>query len=316
MELIHNNYIMIDTITANITTEGLGKIKELEEERYLNHNKDLKLRYFVKNIIVKYSITQSGQYRIWVSGSLPKFLYGTNMVRFTRKDAFKAINALTNILGIDLGRAELTRIDVGANLSLNHSPSSYTTLLATKTRNKKTTYNNNQTVYFGAKSCVMFYDKILEFRQDKAITKAVKDKFSSFLIQKNLLRYELKNVNLLDIDSSSSKITLSDLYDPNVYRQLVDIWYKGYKAVRKDTLMDFKSPKTFNDYLRARGMQSIGSLVKLLEHLEAFSKYKNLTSQQKCNLKSELLKGFSGRVKNTLIKELDEKIEFQKEFYL
>ena len=59
----------------------------------------------------------------YIEGSLPKYLYGNNVCQLTRKDIGTAIESLSDTLHLPIQDADVTGIEVGANICLSKVPS-------------------------------------------------------------------------------------------------------------------------------------------------------------------------------------------------
>ncbi len=315
---------MIDTIKAELIVTDLGNLNGEEYEVSKKETKYGNYRnYLVKNINI--SVKElNGKYRLRIKGgSLSKFLYNTNLVKFTREDVEKSINKLGNLINIDIGEATLSRVDIAGNINLSQPVSSYLILLASHKKSKFTSINSFETVVFYTKGLALsFYDKKKEIQTSKKIDKNDKKAIASFLSDMNILRYELQIKKMLAKYNNGEQMKLKDLYNKDRYKQLVKLWYQNYLWVEKDNMASFKPSKEFKDYLFYNGIVALGGIQKTMVCLSSwFEKFhKELNPKSRANKKSKLKKSIlelnRSSKKHALIKELDRKIKFEKEFFL
>ena len=134
----HNEYHIL---RASLTS--LGKIIETSYQ-----NTD------ITTITVHYKswrFTLTPNYLI-CTGSLPQLLYGTNLIDFTIEDTRIAITELNNIVGVNIQNAEITRLDFGYNIIVNHPVSQYLKLFGHKAYCKPSTEGSETLRFKGKKS--------------------------------------------------------------------------------------------------------------------------------------------------------------------
>lgn len=305
---------MIDTIHAELKVKEIGslfkyKISGTPSHGYLYEN------YLVKNISISTKKLENG-YRLKITGgSLNKFLYGTNLGRFTKLDVEQSINDLSKLIEIDLTEAIIKRIDIGANIYMEKPVSSYLPLLVNKPLFKHTTFNDLETViFYTEKTSLTFYDKVKEFNSSRTPRQARKV-LSSFLDNKNILRYELQLKKRLDVHKIKEELKLKDLFDKRIYIKLIKLWYDNYRSIEKDNFNIVSCYIPFEEYLKIRGIKSIG-LSKTIIQLKSWTERNNKSRDVKSKLKKKILKLNNEYKPIDLIKELNRKIKFEKEFYL
>lgn len=283
---------MIDTIKAKLAVDNLGRLETDDFNKISGTNQYNKpyLRYTIKNISVRVKRFDNG-FELTITGSLSKFLYDTNLVRFTRNDVKLAIEELSAKIGIDLSDAIIKRIDIAANLCMKYEPEIYHSLLSHKSRFKRTSIRNNETISFEiGHTSLSFYDKKKEFLNRNRDKVDLKTAFSSFLKDKNLIRYELKLKKRLDMLGKGAPLRLKDIYVKAVYRQLINIWYQQYSSISKDSMTAVISAKKFEHYLIYRGITAIGGLTNTYGHLDSWVKASNKPKQKKYSEKQKLKK--------------------------
>lgn len=102
-----------------------------------------------------------------IQGSLPKFLYGNNVCQLTRKEVGLAIEKLSDRLHLPLDDADITKIEVGANICLAKQHTAYTRLLGDMPRMQRVSMADS--LYYQGSGRVYprqyyFYDKVAEVK--------------------------------------------------------------------------------------------------------------------------------------------------------
>lgn len=165
------------------------------------------------------------------NGSLCKFLYGDNVVNFTRDDTFHAIEKLSDLLHVSLNHATVSRMDIAYNFEVKNSPESYFYYLGSLPRYKRLeqTHHSLEGLYYNClsdKKQLVFYDKIKESSYRK-------DRIPEGYLDRYLLRYELRLKNHVNRMFGVDKITVPMLYDVQFYRRIVDFWKGEYRKIVK-----------------------------------------------------------------------------------
>lgn len=308
---------MIDTIRAKMVITDLGKLEELYcKSSYTSPNGNTYVRYTVDNISITTKQSDS-VYELWIMGSLSKFLYGTNLVRFTRTDVHLSIEKLSAKIGIDISEAVVKRIDIAANLIVAQNVNTYLQLLSYKKRFKKSVYRNYESVYFLTdNTSLSFYDKRKEFIKNNKGNPSLRSAYSSIIKDKNIIRYELKLKKKLEKVNNGTQVKLKDIYTVSIYKKLIRLWYKNYTSIVKDRSASLSDFKDFKDYLMVRGIEKIGGLSEFIIKLDSWCKINGRNKQHKSYIKTKTEKLYSNFKTDKLIKELNQKIKFEKEFYL
>ena len=263
----------------------------------------------VSNIMV--SQTFGGYY---IQGSLPKYLYGNNVCQLTRKDIGTAIESLSDTLHIPIQDADVTGIEVGANICLSKMPSAYIGLLGDMPRMKRVMLGDS--LYYRGSGKVFpkqyyFYDKKQEVKEKGCVMPVG-------LETANMLRYEMRLTKRLPKQLGIQELKASTLQDRAVYRELVNRWLDGYLSINKIT--DMKeggigkglSVKEAQNIFIARclakgGVASINDFVDELKQNSVFDerRYYGRLKESLCKLAS---KGKSS-VDNALIDELTDNVK-------
>lgn len=99
-------------------------------------------------------------------GSLAKWWRGNNFNALTAADTREALDALGDILGLDVGRARVTRLDVGVVARLTRDPREYFTRMGSMEGMARAQYPTS--VYYQTRDgsrVVNLYDKTIEARR-------------------------------------------------------------------------------------------------------------------------------------------------------
>lgn len=170
----------------------------------------------------------------YIQGSLPKYMYGDNVCQLTRKEVREVIEKLSDRLHLPLCDAEVTSIEVGANICLSKPISAYVRLLGDMPRMRRVLmaeslyYRGNGKIY---PKQYYFYDKVVE-------VKVKGGTMPKGLEAANMLRYEMRLQGRLAKQLAIQELKVSTLQDRAVYQELISRWLNGYLSINK--LSDMK----------------------------------------------------------------------------
>lgn len=164
-----------------------------------------------------------------IQGSLPKFLYGNNVCQLTRKEVGLAIEKLSDRLHLPLDDADITKIEVGANICLAKQHTAYTRLLGDMPRMQRVSMADS--LYYQGSGKVhprqyYFYDKVAEVRKSGGT-------MPQGLEAANMMRYEMRLKERLPFQLSIPEFKGSTLQDRVVYQELINRWLNGYLSIHK-----------------------------------------------------------------------------------
>lgn len=273
---------MIDTITlhTNQPVELSNPIKVTETVRTRT------LSYQIKNLDIK-----SNEYGTTITGSLPKFLNGSNVETLPYQEIPTAIDNLNELTGIDLSESRILRLDWTANISTENPPKSYYSILGETYPYQRIQYKNS--LYYNCSNRkALFYDKGKEAR-----------------VPGHLLRYELRNLNP---DLKKLDLRLSNLLNKNTYNSFVEKWLKTYQRLNKlRTIMlnDPIRPSDLKNLVFAQFINDIGK-DRMLRMIEENSWRGKITPCNKSRM-IEMVRNASKRnyKSNELELELNEKFQ-------
>lgn len=164
-----------------------------------------------------------------IQGSLPKFLYGNNVCQLTRKEVGLAIEKLSDRLHLPLDDADITKIEVGANICLAKQHTAYTRLLGDMPRMQRVSMADS--LYYQGSGRVYprqyyFYDKVAEVKKHGGT-------MPQGLEAANMMRYEMRLNGRLPFQLSIPEFKGSTLQDRVVYQELINRWLNGYQSIHK-----------------------------------------------------------------------------------
>ena len=164
-----------------------------------------------------------------IQGSLPKFLYGNNVCQLTRKEVGLAIEKLSDRLHLPLDDADITKIEVGANICLAKQHTAYTRLLGDMPRMQRVSMADS--LYYQGSGRVYprqyyFYDKVAEVKKHGGT-------MPQGLEAANMMRYEMRLNGRLPFQLSIPEFKGSTLQDRKVYQELINRWLNGYLSINK-----------------------------------------------------------------------------------
>lgn len=164
-----------------------------------------------------------------IQGSLPKFLYGNNVCQLTRKEVGLAIEKLSDRLHLPLDDADITKIEVGANICLAKQHTAYTRLFGDMPRMQRVSMADS--LYYKGSGKVhprqyYFYDKVAEVRKSGGT-------MPQGLEAANMMRYEMRLNGRLPFQLSIPEFKGSTLQDRKVYQELINRWLNGYLSINK-----------------------------------------------------------------------------------
>lgn len=249
----------------------------------------------------------------YIEGSLPKYLYGNNVCQLTRKDIGTAIESLSDTLHLPIQDADVTGIEVGANICLSKVPSVYIGLLGDMPRMKRVMLGDS--LYYRGSGKAFpkqyyFYDKKQEVREKGGVMPVG-------LETANMLRYEMRLYRHLAKQLGIQELKALTLQDRAVYRELINRWLDGYLSINKITDMKEDgiekglSVKEAQNIFIARclaksGVASINDFVDELRQGDCFEN-RLYYNRLKANLQKLASKSKSS-ADNALIGELTERV--------
>lgn len=312
---------MYDTTNCFLPKEKIGRIDLLNEvPKYLT---GVSQHYFEKTN--SYAITgYNGSLKISISeqrvsikdNSISKWYLGDNIQTLTRGDTQRAFEKLSDDLHLPISDAHVTKIDIAANLLMNHEPSVYFQSLGMLKHYKRNDFNTGL-YYTNSKGVLNFYDKIIEAKKKQV-------EIPSLYHGKNLLRYERRFNRKLCKQFNRPELLVSDLYDNDFYMGIIDRFVNDYlriSKIREINKFDYNMVRTKTDLYNQTILlyiESRGGLLNVLDEVEQAQKLGNLTRKQAYDLRSRYREASENKLftdDNELAKELTEKVKSKQRYY-
>ena len=252
---------------------------------------------------------------VFITGSLPKYIYGDNIHVLDRRATTQAIEKISDNLHFDVSLAKVTGLEFGANFVLSKPVEEYLTRLGNMPRLERYGFNPSAIYYKGRgkkqQKGGAFYDKIAEAKEKNYEIPVGLDK-------ENILRYELRLRNHLARQMQEQQVTASTLTNLNFYRGLLDRYQRYYFSIIKrrksksNVMGKIKYVKDARDVLMSKLLNKAGEGVveDFIRDLKEASVFKD--PKYYSRLKKEL-QGIATKSDFTedddLIKELDDEVK-------
>ncbi|MFY0652492.1 MAG: hypothetical protein JXQ96_10685 [Cyclobacteriaceae bacterium] len=195
--------------------------------------------------------------KIVFEGSIPKFLYKSNVKRSTRVTLFNSLMKLKKLSGIDVFEFTPKRTDMAINIALDYPIINYTKKLDYMRDHYRQSFKSS--VYFKTKSKtneLLFYDKIQELT-DKGLYYA-----NRIYLHPNvkILRVEYRNFDklrrVLKVPKGQ-RLTLRDLCFKENYKLLLLQLEAKYNLVKKKVVPNLEGVKKYKDWLLINTIQNV-----------------------------------------------------------
>ena len=259
---------------------------------------------------LKVSVYMGG---ISIIGSLPKFLYQSNVYPSDRHSPAQFVEKLSDYLHLPIANAKVTGLEFGSVFVMKHSVASYISKLGDMPKLKKGYFDG--TLYYQTKGRnpmkeLVFYDKMAEAKEKKmAIPVGFEDV--------NLLRYEMRFNGKLARQLKLPAVTASTLSESDFYRLLMKQYQDSYFSISKlnQIQVDMDNIKTPSDaynvlvaLLISQSEQTlITDFFEEMKEAKVFKDRKNYTRLKKKI--QEVVNKASVTTSDELIRELDDEIK-------
>lgn len=240
-------------------------------------------------------------------GSLCKWHLGDNLHTLDREATQEAIGHLSDTLHLPMSEAEITRLDFGTNLIMQHPVSEYLGHLGALRHYRRTDATEAGSLYYmGNCRELNFYDK---GREQTAAHEPVPELYAG----RNVLRYETRITGRVARQLNRVNVTAADLYDRAFFDDMLHRWRDTYRAIQKinDKIPEFDMIKKVSDLYRlgvllvaeAEGGQQ--ALVGRIKRMQAEGK---LTKKQAQDLRQVVNKACTPRPGFTSTSEVIEEL--------
>lgn len=254
---------MVDTVClhCHISKEQEERLFSLSERTTYEtgrNNACIKTTTRILGLICK---CENGELVIY--GSLTKLALGDNARNATRQELIQGVERFISQTGVDIRKATISRLDLGACMQMERAACSYIDKAAAYPRKKRKEWSPTS-VYFTSKNgakTLCLYDKGKELRDQRQAKAAAK-------YGKRLLRVELRNTTTAAVRSvfrrKAGAVTLNHALSAAGWEQM-RIYLVAYMEKLK-----FKSPES--DYLWT-ALMSTGKEQTYFRLLETLRRY-------------------------------------------
>jgi hypothetical protein len=199
---------------------------------------------------------------IFISGSITKFVSGTNWQLLPHEEIQQAFESLSDILHLPIQQAIITRLDMGVNIFMNNHESLYYETLDYCPRYVRLPMPNG--VYFTQnQKQLLFYGKEKE-QKEKGIL------IPEFYKGRNTLRYEMRWRKGLPKQLNIKRLNVETLCQKKMYLNLINRMQQEYFKIKKQKITTLpldcmQKPKLITDYFFLKGIEAeFGSMNKAI----------------------------------------------------
>lgn len=251
-----------------------------------------------------------------VVGSLPKYLYGSNVYPLDRHTTAQAIAKLSDALHIQTDEASVTGIEFGTNFLMMHPVPDYLAKLGNMPRLNRYHFEPSTLYYKGAgrqqPKVFAFYDKMADARaKGMGYPEDMREGI-------NLLRYEMRLNGRLPNQLGVPEVKASTLYQVPFYRMMVKRYQDSYFSIAKlnqiktDVMSEIKTvTDAFNVFvarlISQTGQTQIGGFLDELKEAGVFDDRKSYTRLK--NKLQEVATKANITVSDELMRELNDEIK-------
>ena len=250
-----------------------------------------------------------------VVGSLPKYLYGSNVYPLDRHTTSEAIEKMAEALHIPMEKALVTGMEFGTNFLMKHPVPDYLAKLGDMPRLQRYKFNASTLYYKGMgktqPKVFAFYDKIAD-------AKAKGMAYPEDMNGENLLKYELRLNGRLPHQLGVPEVIASTLTEISFYRLMVRRYQDSYFSISKMNMIKtnvMSEIKTVSDAFKVfvarlisqTGQSQIGGFLDELKDAGVFGDKKNYSRLKKKIQEVATKANFT--VSDELMKELDDEIK-------
>ena len=298
---------MIDTLNMRMTAKDAGGVSPLSVERYIDVEKSgvyvsTGVPYIVGHVAGYRVYADSEQVRL--SGSIAKFVQGENVSTPTRRQVSEGVGCLSDAIHLNIGRAEVVRLDIAHTFDIPAAPAAYIGELSNRAEMERVSIGEN-TLYFVSKGrALCLYDKRAEMHHRG------QEMPPAWAGCQYLLRYELRLSGSVAQQIGARKLTAQDITKPQQWAQLVNLWAGEYRSIGRtstDRIAASTTPKEafnaiFADLLQYAPADYLQNTLKML------CKRGVMIKQRRADLKKMIGEALNG-CRYSLINQLDVAVE-------
>lgn len=252
---------------------------------------------------------------VYITGSLAKFMHGSNVYTLDRHTTGQAIEMLGDGLHVDLGNASVTELEFGQNFIVSRHVGEYLQRLGDMPRMNRSEFGKSSLYYMGKgkkKPLVLtFYDKKADALAKGMALPAGYDGV-------NLLRYEMRLKGRLPYRLGVPAVAASTLSERPFYdmmvRRYVDMYF-SIKKVNKLIIEDMTKIKTAGDafsmlvalMVREVGQARVEEFMRRLKDGKVLKNRSDYTHLRKRI--QEVTEMAGGIAQDELVKEMDDAVK-------
>ncbi|WP_417800246.1 phage/plasmid replication domain-containing protein [Tenacibaculum sp.] len=309
---------MIDTIKGyrDLKSKHYHNISKLIDKASISiHEKGYNAILNVSNFKITIKVNSENiPYRMYFNGSLSKYYFGNNLSHLNMKTLKKAVDMFSDDIGMNMKKANLTRVDYGYSFKLKHPVHKYLSCLNSYPRFDTNRYKDS--IYFFTKyasKTLIFYDKLKEMKSSD------KNHFINLPVEyhnKRIMRYEIRFKTNLRRRFNVNKFKVSTLFRKSIINEIHTRWEKSYKKINKieigiDPIHLIYEYNGLYKYLAYHGVEKVGyqRISNTIAELNFDLKNSVAKRSKLKHTVNELLKeAHKNTLDKYLIDELDDKI--------
>ena len=251
---------------------------------------------------------------ISIVGSLPKFLYKSNVCPLDRHSTVRALEKLSDSLHIKISEARVTGLEFGQAFVMKHPVESYLSKLGDMPKMLRYHFDVG-TLYYKPRGRQQ--PKVYAFYDKKADAAAKGIALPVGFEDANLLKYEMRLNGRLPQQLGVPGVTASTLTESGFYRLMVRRYQGGYYSIYKQNqiktgiMSEIKTVTDAFNVLVARLITQGGQIqiAKFLEELKEAKVFEDRKSYTRLKKKIQEVEEKAGvTVSDGMVKELDDEI--------
>lgn len=246
-----------------------------------------------------------------VSNSLSRLLYGHTLENVGLIDNKRALEKLSDILRLPMGKANLKKLHFAYNIILEHNANAYLDHFGNMPRYSRFRHKNG--IYYTQTNGKEFlaYNKIAKAKRQ------IPADVEAHYYGKGLLRLEDRYQCNLPKLLRMTAVTGSHLHNPDFFLTIVSNWHDHYKKISKnrEVNLDMSAIKTKKQYQCIAVLEFVasrGGVVAEFENIQRRQQMGELSNKQAHDMRALIIKCSQlekQTSENTLIMELDGKID-------
>ncbi len=247
-----------------------------------------------------------------IRNSLTKFCCGNNFEQLRRKDIEFCMQQISDLLHVDVRPAQVTRLDIAANILTKRPPAAYFSRCGYCAR-----YNRGilaGSLYYTQKQkAIVLYDKIQEAKRHK-------EEIPQLYTGQNVLRIEYRMLTKTAVQKQLQlpNVTAADLYKETNYIRLWNMWKAAYFSIDKITeayLLNFEVMESVKDLNHAGIIslcEGVGGQDEFFRQLKEAQAAGTLTKDKAFKLRRAVVEAYKscGNIytKDEAVQELNNKV--------